>query len=412
MRGLPLLVTLLVLVLMLYVAPATALEVDIILSNGNAKVCIVGTADITGKPLVSLKYRLLYSDYIMYRGELASLLEQGLEKYLEGLLGRDVKVSVDQLDLRVEEVYRNETSYPANITAVVGQLEQIDSTYRVVAASTLAGQAVEVEIEFDNVEVFGSAKLVIAAALSMPVEHAELWVYNYSAEAWDVYPISEINSTAKTYVEKVFTLAEMLDYTSNGKMVVRLWLDTSDTATPLELYLYAVYLTSPTIQQSLYREKLCFTIEGVGEVRELGLARYDMRIRYMSPSMVLSSQNIGGVDMNLLLLNLTAFKVPLSEWASEFNGTHTIFKLHVPAIVYEYCGEKFVVDPIERIVVEGYARAEGDEVVVVPPIIVGAGAMLAIAVLTAALLAVGKALKKQKQVIAEKGRRFVGRKKR
>lgn len=422
------LATLLALVLALAcsVAPATALTVDILLSEGNAKICIKGTADITEKPLTSASYRLLYLDYKLYKNELIELVEQGLESYLEEFLGRSVDVKVEHLELKVKDVYTDRTFYPSSVTAVVGELEQVDSTYRVVADAGPTGQVIVVEIVFDGVEAYGSAKLVLEVALSTHVDHAEVWVYNHATENWDVYPAPEMNSTAKTSVELVFSEMDMLDYVWGGKMRVRVYLDTLDGGinggidggispklhlyfAPLELYLYSARLEAPVIQQTVFAESFCFTVEGVGEVGELGMSSYNLKIRYMSPTATLRSENVE-VKLPLLLLNLSAFKVPLEEWRWSFNGTHTVFTLHVPEIVYEHATEKFTVDPIQKIVVRGYARAEGDKIHVVPPTLVGIAVAIATATLIAVLLALGKALKKQKQTIAEERRKYVKRK--
>lgn len=405
------LATLLALVLALAcsVAPATALTVDILLSEGNAKICIKGTADITEKPLTSASYRLLYLDYKLYKNELIELVEQGLESYLEEFLGRSVDVKVEHLELKVKDVYTDRTFYPSSVTAVVGELEQVDSTYRVVADAGPAGQVIVVEIVFDGVEAYGSAKLVLEVALSTHVDHAEVWVYNHATENWDVYPAPQMNSTAKTSVELVFSEMDMLDYVWGGKMRVRVYLDTLDLGAPLEFYLYSARLEAPVIQQTVFTESFCFTVEGVGEVGELGMSSYNLKIRYMSPTATLRSENVE-VELPLLLLNLSAFKVPLEEWRWSFNGTHTVFTLHVPEIVYEHATEKFTVDPIQKIVVRGYARAEGDKIHVVPPTLVGIAVAIATATLIAVLLALGKALKKQKQAIAEERRKYVKRK--
>lgn len=389
-------------------APATALTIDILLSGGTAKICVVGTADITDAKLTSAAYRLLYTNYKMYADEFASLLEQGLEDYLRGFLGREVDVRINLIELGVEDVYRNETYYPSSITAVVGELDTVDSTYRVKARQGPGGQTVFVEIVFDNVRAYGSARLVLATALSMPVEYAEVWVYDYTTDNWDVYSVPEMNSTMKTWVELTFTSIDMLDYVRDGRMKVRVFLSTTDTTAPLELYLYTAYLVVPVAERTVFRENLCFTVEGVGEVRELGLTRYDLRIRYMSPNTTLKSQNLD-IPMHLLLLNLSAFKVPLKEWEWGFNGTHTVFELHIPTIHYAYSGERFAVDPLARIVVEGFARAQDDEILAIPPTIVGIGTAIAIILLLTILLSLGKALKKQRQAILEKRTSFVRR---
>jgi len=402
------LLTLTLISLITSVAPATAITVDITLTGGKAKVCITGTADITGKNLVTVTYRLLASDYKIHRNEFIELVEKGLRDYLREFLGKDVEVKVEQLEMGVREVYRNKTYCPDTITAIMGELEKIDSTYRVKAESGIGGQMVLVEIVFDDIEVYGSAKLVLAVALSIPVEHAEVWVYDFLSENWDSYSVPEMNATTKTWVELVFSETDMLRYVWGDRMRVRVYLDTTDADTPLELYIYSISLEVPTPQQTVFTENFCFVVEGIGEVGELGISSYDLRIRYMSPTTTLKSDNIE-VKLPLLLLNLSAFKVPLEEWRWSFNGTHTVFTLHVPEIVYEHATEKFTVDPLARITVEGYAKPEGDKIRVLPPTLVGATVAITIAVLIAVLIALGKALQKQKQVIDEQNRRYVKR---
>lgn len=81
---------------------------------------------------------------------------------------------------------------------------------------------------------------------------------------------------------------------------------------------------------------------------------------------------IGGFEVvpsNTFFLDFTPFSKPLGDWEKIYNGTHTIFRLHLDSVELEARGGiRVPVDPEMVIVVPGYAVGAGDTIVFEQPL--------------------------------------------
>jgi len=80
---------------------------------------------------------------------------------------------------------------------------------------------------------------------------------------------------------------------------------------------------------------------------------------------------IGGfkiVPSETFFIDFSPFKKPLGDWEKVYNGTHTIFHLHIDSVEVEVGGTRVHVDPEMVIVVQGYAEGAGDMIVFRKPL--------------------------------------------
>ena len=105
--------------------------------------------------------------------------------------------------------------------------------------------------------------------------------------------------------------------------------------------------------------KLYAVVEGVGQGGNTIVVKYRY-VRLDEPI------NVGGfriVPSKTFFIDFSTFGKPLGDWERIYNGTHTIFRLHVNEVEVEVGeGVRVLLDPEMVIVVQGYAIGAGDTI--------------------------------------------------
>lgn len=377
--ALPILLIILAWLIWPLVLPARAGEITVTVRDDTVTVNGTLTVDLTLTPKAECDW---YEQFFEVAERMGDLFEDTVERFLENHMKTRmglVTINVTNFTLSLTIVKNNATySIGATaaklignetVTATASVLSQSDNnTVTVYGNLTGTSHTITVFINFTLPEWVPDdkildAKLVLVGGLEYYGSLADtVYAYNWQTKVYDQLAANTIAPLVNGSVTIPLSLLGE-QYFEDHKLVLRIdIIDQQNTTQPrlvldearLDILYYTFTLTL----------KWSMTLTGVTNTTLTGKI-VNAKWRALDAEGELEFNFMRFNPARTLFFDFDEFSVPLEKWERSYNGTHTVFKLRVPNMTAVTGGGVVVtVDPVQTIIVEGYATGQGDYIII------------------------------------------------